>query len=90
MVQPKVVIFGGYLFRFVSFKMPIELPQSETCGKSYHRFTETVQDGSKTDTLVFKPHFGNPILGIMFCVLSESFRRLLIFTYWGFKSPFDV
>ena len=90
MVQPKVMIFCGYLVPCVSFKMALESPQSEICGKSYGCFTETVQDGSKTDTLVFKPHFGNPNMGIMFFILSESFRRILIFTYWGFKSPFVV
>ena len=46
----------------VIFKMPLELPQSEVCGKSYGHFTETTQNGLKTDTLVFSSHFGNPIV----------------------------
>ena len=77
MVQPKIMIFGGYIVQYVIFKMPLESPQSEVCGKSYDHFTKTVQNGSKTDTLVFKPHFGKPIVGIMFCALDESFRRLI-------------
>jgi len=68
----------------VGFKMALELPQSGICGKRYGCFTETVQDGLKTDTLAFKPHFGNAILGITFCVLSESFRRLLDLYKLGF------
>jgi len=33
--------------------MPLEPPQSKVCGKTYGRFTETEQDGSKIDTLMF-------------------------------------
>jgi len=44
----------------------------------------------KTGTLVFEPHLGNPIVEIMLCVLNESFWGVLIFSYWGFRSPFDV
>ena len=47
------MIFGGYIGQCVSFKTPLELPQSEVCGKGYGRFTKAVQDGPKTDTLVF-------------------------------------
>ena len=38
----------------------------------------------KTDTLVFYPHFGNPIKGIMFCVVNESFSALLTLSIVGF------
>ena len=71
------MIFGGCIGQCVIFQMPLESPQSEVFEKSYGHFTGNVQNGSKTDTLVFKPHFENFIVGITFCVLNESFWRLL-------------
>ena len=37
----------------VNFKMALESHQSEVCEESYGHFTEPVQDGFKTDMLVF-------------------------------------
>ena len=45
--------FGGSIGQCVSFKMALESHQSEICGESYGHFTESVQDGFKTDMLVF-------------------------------------
>jgi len=84
MVQQKIMIFGGYMVQYVIFKMPLESPQSEVCGKSYGHFTETTQNGLKTDTLVFSSHFGNPTVGIMSCIANESFWRLLNLFILGF------
>ena len=39
-------------------------------------FARTAQVQQKTGTLAFHPHFGNPIIGIMFCVVNESFATL--------------
>ena len=39
-------------------------------------FARTTEVQPKTDTLVFYPHFGNPIIGITFCVVNESFATL--------------
>ena len=52
MVQPKIMIFGGYIVQCVRFKMPLKLPQSEVCGKVCGRSIKVVQDGPKTNTLV--------------------------------------
>ena len=84
MVQPKIMIFGGYIVQYVIFKMPLESPQSEICGQSYGHFTDTTQNELKTDTLVFSSHFGNPIVEIMYCIANESFWGLLNLFILGF------
>jgi len=78
------MIFGGHIFQHFIFEMPLESPQSKVCGKSYGHFTETTQNGLKTDTLVFSSHFGNPIVIIMSCIANESFWALLSLFILGF------
>ena len=72
------------LVQYFRFKMPLASPQSEVCGKSYGHFTETTQNGLKTDTFVFSSHFGNPIVEIMSCIANESFWGLLNLFILGF------
>ena len=47
-------------------------------------FARTAQVQPKTDTLVFFPHFGNPIIGMMFCAVNKSFSALLSLSILGF------
>ena len=39
-------------------------------------FARNTEVQPKTDTPVFYPHFGNPIIGITFCPVNESFATL--------------
>ena len=90
MVHPKIMIFSGYIVQCVSFEMPLELPQSEVRGEGYGRFTKTVQIGLKTDILVFYPILGTLLWKSHFMLKTKVFGHLLIFSYWGFKSSFEV
>ena len=47
-------------------------------------FARAAQVQPKTDTVVFYPHFGNPFIGVMICVVDESFSALLSLSILGF------